>query len=160
MDTPWRLARVKSNFEKTVATHLTARSVENYLPLVVQAVQWTDRVVMTSLPLFAGYVFVRYTPMQRQLVLSTPGMIANGLGEVIPDLELKRIGTALNQGYKLESYLGAGIGSRVRFRNGVFSGTDGIVVPSGDRIKVVVGLSGCVLLFSVESELEDIEVVD
>ena len=41
MNSSWRIVRVKSNCEKKVAAHLTARSIESYLPSVQQRVQWT-----------------------------------------------------------------------------------------------------------------------
>ena len=160
MDNLWRIVHVKSNCEKKAAIHLTARSIENYLPLVLQMAQWTDRTVMSSRPLFPGYIFVRTTLVQRLSVLTTPDVAENGLGEAIPQRELEQIRTASDQGYKLEPQFGRVKGSRVRFRKGVFSGTEGIAVPCGDAVKVVVGLSGCEQLFSVESDLDALDVVD
>ncbi|MGO9434816.1 MAG: transcription termination/antitermination NusG family protein [Terracidiphilus sp.] len=161
MDSSWRTVRVLSNCEKKVAAHLTARSIENYLPLIVEASQWTDRRVIVNRPLFPGYVFVRFTPTQRVLMLSTPGIIRNGLGETIPDLDLERIRAALKEGYRLEPHLGIAEGARVRFRKGIFSGTEGVALTIGDdRFRVVLALSCCQQLFSVESEQAALEVVE
>ena len=161
MDSSWRIVRVLSNCEKKVADHLTARSVENYLPLIVEMAQWTDRKVAASRPLFPGYVFVRFTPAQRVLVVSTPGIIRNGLGEAIPDLDLERIRNALKEGYRLAPHLGVSEGMHVRFREGIFSGAEGIASRiGGDRLRVVVALSSSQQLFSIESELAAVEVVD
>lgn len=160
MNSSWRIVRVKSNCEKKVAAHLTARSIESYLPSVQQRVQWTDRTVMSNRPLFPGYVFARTTPTQKLSVLATPGVAKNGLGEEIPERELEQIRAASDQGYKIEAHLGGVKGSRVRFRDGVFMGTEGIAVPCGDAVKVVVKLSGCERLFSVESELGALDVVE
>jgi transcription antitermination factor NusG len=161
VDSSWRIVRVLANCEKKVADHLTSRSIDNYLPLIVEMSQWTDRRVMVGRPLFSGYVFVRFTPMQRVLVLSTPGIIRNGLGEAIPELDLERIRTAIKEGYKLAPHLGTAEGARVRFRNGIFSGADGIASKVGDgRFRVVLALSGGQQCFSVESESGALDVVD
>ena len=137
------------------------RSVENYLPLIVEMSQWTDRRVMVGRPLFPGYVFVRFTPTQRLLVLSTPGIIRNGLGEAIPELDLERIRTAIKEGHRLAPNRGIAEGTRVRFRDGIFSGAEGIASKAGDdRFRVVVALSGCQQFFSIESESEAFDVVD
>ena len=119
MDYPWCIVRVLSNCEKKVIDHLTSRSVENYFPQIVQESEWTDRTVMASGRLFPGYVFVRFTPMQKVLVVSTPGIIRNGLGGEIPEPELKRIRTALDQGWKLAPHAGSAEGKRVRFLGGI-----------------------------------------
>ena len=161
MDSPWRIVRVLANCEKKVADHLTSRSIENYLPLIMEMSQWTDRQVMVRRLLFPGYVFVRFTPMQRVLVLSTPGIIRNGLGEVIPELDLERVRTAIKEGYRLAPHLDKAEGARVRFRNGIFSGAEGIALQVADnRFRVVVALSGGQQFFSVESELGVLDVVD
>jgi transcription antitermination factor NusG len=161
VDSPWRIVRVLANCEKKVADHLTSRSIENYLPLIVEASQWTDRQVMVRRLLFPGYVFVRFTPMQRVLVLSTPGIIRNGLGEVIPELDLERVRTAIKEGYRLAPHLDKAEGARVRFRNGIFSGAEGIALQVADnRFRVVMALSGGQQFFSVESELGVLDVVD
>jgi hypothetical protein len=92
--------------------------------------------------LFPGYVFVRFTRMEKVLVLSTPGVIRNGLGAEIPEHELERIQTALDQGWKLVPHPGSAQGRRVRFRCGVFSGVEGTATELAANVKVVVAFSG------------------
>ena len=159
VDSSWRMVRVRSNCEKKVADHLTARSVETYVPLVVDTRQWTDRRVKANRPLFPGYVFVRITSCQRVWVLSTPGIVRNGLGETIPEQDLERIRTALQEGYGLAPFPGKAEGISVRFRKGIFSGTEGVASKAGDnRFRVVVALS-CEQFFSLESEIGALDVV-
>ncbi len=161
MESSWRIVRVLANCEKKVSDHLTARSVENYLPLVMEMSQWSDRRVMVNRPLFPGYVFVRFTSAQRVSVLSTPGIVRNGVGEEIPEHDLERIRTALEEGYELAPHPGIAEGTPVRFRNGIFSGAEGIASRVGeDRFKVVMSLSCSQQFFSVETELGTVDVVD
>lgn len=160
MDIPWRIVRVLSNCEKKVADHLTARLVENYFPVVIEESQWTDRKVKVSRPLFPGYVFVHFTPAQRVLVLSTPGIVRNGLGEAILDHDLERIRIALKEGYRLAPHVGAAEGTQVRFRKGLFSGAEGIATKVREDRLIIVALSIGQQYFSVESEPEAVEAVN
>jgi transcription termination/antitermination protein NusG len=95
---------------------------------------------MFSRPLFPGYVFVRFPPMQKVPVLSTPGVMRGGLGGAIPDVELMRIRAALQEGYKLSPHVDHPTGMRVRFRNGPFSGKEGIATKIGVNLSVVLVL--------------------
>jgi transcription antitermination factor NusG len=159
LDYPWRIVRVRSSCEKKVVDHLTARSVDNYFPQIVQKSEWTDRTVIVNRPLFPGYVFVRFAPMQKVLVVSTPGVIRNGVGGEIAAAELERIRTALDQGWKLAPHEGSAEGKRVRFRRGIFSGAEGTAIEVGPDVKVVVGLSACQFFF-IEAGSDDVEVVN
>jgi transcription antitermination factor NusG len=162
MDSSWCLAYVIVNWEKKVSNHLTARSIENYLPLVEEESQWSDRRVSLARPLFPCYVFVRSTRIQRVLVLSTPGVVRNGLSEQpIPEFDLERIRLAISEGYKLTPHLGRAVGTRVRFRTGLFSGAEGVGSKIGEeRFKVVIALRCSQQLFSVESEVGALDVLD
>jgi hypothetical protein len=76
-------------------------------------------------------------------------------------LPCKRIRAAIKEGYKLEPHFGTAEGTRVRFRNGIFSGADGIASKLGDdRFRVVLALSGIQQCSSVESESGTLGVVD
>jgi transcription antitermination factor NusG len=66
---------VITNHEKRVAQHLTVRGLEHFLPFYSERSRWTDRTVVVERPLFAGYVFVRYSPQTRLSLISTPGII-------------------------------------------------------------------------------------
>lgn len=111
-------------------------------------------------PLFPGYIFVRFTPMQRVLALSTPGITRNGLGEPIPEIELERIRAAIKEGYSLAPHPGIIEGTRVSFRDGVFSGVEGIASKAREgHFTVVMNLSYC-QFFSVECDLGSVEVVE
>ena len=97
-ENPWHVLHVISNHEKRVAKHLEVRSVEHYLPLYRKRSQWTDRSVQLERPLFAGYVFVRFSPRERLSVISTPGVVhllGDAAGSEVSCAELDRIRQAL-----------------------------------------------------------------
>src|ERR1700740_1540538 len=71
----WYAVRVRSRFENVVAKHLHARGYELFLPLYKDQRQWSDRLSEIELPLFPGYVFCRFNPVNRLPILSIPGVV-------------------------------------------------------------------------------------
>ena len=161
-DSSWHVLHVVANHEKRVAQHLTARSVEYYLPVYTDRSRWTDRVVTLERPLFVGYVFVRYVPEERVSVISTPGVL-RVLGDterdMVPAVEIDRIREALVTGCLLRPHACVDVGSQVRVLRGVFQGTEGIVTDFRQQCKVVMTLSVTQQCFSLEVDLADIEVL-
>src|SRR5581483_9759257 len=122
-DEPWHVLHVTANHERRVARHLNARSIEHYLPLYTERSRWTDRTVELERPLFAGYVFTRFSPQQRLSVVSTPGVLhlLSGSGfQTVSGKELERIRQGLANGYLLRPHPFLEVGTNVRVRGGVF----------------------------------------
>jgi len=76
-DQHWYALQTRPRHEKKVALILRARQVETFLPLLPCRHQWSDRQKRVDLPLFAGYAFVRISPLSfdRLRVLQTPGVL-------------------------------------------------------------------------------------
>jgi transcription antitermination factor NusG len=164
MDTsPWHVLHVSTNHEKRVTQHLVVRSIEHYLPLYTERVKWTDRTVVAERPRFSGYVFARFTPQSRIAVISTPGVIRL-LGDEERDLvsaeELDNIRSGLTSGLLLRPHTSAPVGTRVRVRDGVFAGALGVVAEFRHRCKVIIMLSGIRQCFSLEVEMDALEVLE
>ena len=159
---PWHVLHVRSNYEKRVAQHLVVRSVEHYLPLYRERVKWTDRTAVTERPLFSGYVFARFVPDARITVISTPGVVRS-LGDdegcLVSCAELDRIREGLSSGLLLRPHACASVGQRVRVRNGIFAGVEGVVTEFRQQCKVIIALAAVRQCFSLELELGDIEVL-
>lgn len=158
----WHVLHVRSNFEKRVAEHLTVRAVEHYLPLYRERVKWTDRTAVTEKPLFSGYVFARFLPEARIVVISVPGVIRS-LGDeevsLVDSSELDKIRQGLDSGLMLRPHLEMAAGTKVRIRGGIFEGFEGVVTELRQRCKVILALSAVRQCFSVEVGLGDIEVL-
>ncbi len=161
-DSPWRVLHVVANHEKRVAQHLTARSLEHYLPLYSTRSKWTDRVVDIERPLFTGYVFVRFARESRISVVSAPGvlrLLGSGIGETVSTEEIERIREGLASGCILRPHPKVSVGEMVRVNRGVFEGVEGIVTELRQQCKVVIALAATRQCFSLEMELDDIEVL-
>lgn len=159
---PWQVLHVRSNYEKRVAQHLAVFGVEHYLPLYRERVKWTDRTVITEQPLFAGYVFARFPPASRIMVISAPGVLrslGNEEGNLVSCAELDRIREGLANGLWLRPHPSASVGARVRVRSGIFDGVEGIVTEFRQPCKVIIALAGAGQCFSLEVELANVEVL-
>jgi transcription antitermination factor NusG len=154
---------VLSNHEKRVAQHLVVRSVEHYLPLYTERVKWTDRTVVAERPLFSGYVFARFSPQSRISVISTPGVL-HLLGDeernMVCDEELAKIRHALASGLPLRPHSGMSVGTRVRVRDGVFAGVEGVVTELRKQCRVIITLAAVRQCFSLETGIDELVVLN
>lgn len=76
MQPKWNALYVKHNHEKAASRFLTAHGVDHYLPLYSEQSEWSShRKVVAERPVFPGYLFVHFTPEQRQFVLRAPGVV-------------------------------------------------------------------------------------
>ena len=159
---PWCVLQVLTNHEKRVAQFLTVRSLEHYLPLYTERSRWTDRTVTLQRPLFPGYLFVRYAVGSRLALVSTPGvlkLLGNETVDTISSEEIERIRGALAEGYILRPHGGVCVGTRVRVRHGMFQGIEGIVTELRRKCMVVITLEAMEQCYSLEANLDDIEVL-
>ena len=159
---PWQVLHVIANHEKSVAQHLSVRSLEHYLPLYTERSRWTDRSVVLERPLFTGYVFVRFSPRARLFVVSTPGVIrllGDHESDTVSAEEIERIRNGLATDCHLRPHPHVSVGTSVRVRSGVFEGVEGIVTEFRHQCRVIITLSAMKQCFSVEVELGDIDVL-
>lgn len=159
---PWFVLHVLSNHEKKVAQHLDVRSIEYYLPLYKEKVRWTDRTVLAERPLFSGYVFARFEPQNRIPVISTPGvlrLLGDQQWDLVEDEELSKIRIGLEKGMLLRPHPTIAVGTNVRIRDGVFAGVEGVVSELRRQCKVIITLSAVRQCFSLETGLDELEVL-
>lgn len=93
-DLQWYAIRTRSRQEKKVYERLFGIGIEPVLPLTRELRQWSDRKVLTELPLFVGYCFAHFSLNNRRMILQLPG-VAGIVGarapEAIPLAELDAI---------------------------------------------------------------------
>lgn len=70
----WYALTVKPQRKKAAAKALTHKRLEQYLPVYKARRRWSDRVKLVELPLFPGYVFCRFSLLEKWTVLVTPGV--------------------------------------------------------------------------------------
>ncbi len=161
-ETPWHVLHVMANHEKTVAKHLSARCVEHYLPLYKDRSRRTDRKVTLYRPLFTGYVFVRFAPQNRSLVITTPSVLrilGDGGRHTASAREIDRIRDGLANGCCLLPHPPLSAGMQVRVRGGFFDQAVGVIKELRQQCKVVIGLPAVQQFYSLEVSYDDLEVL-
>jgi transcription antitermination factor NusG len=71
----WFAVYTRSRFEKKLASLLTEKGIDCYLPLKMEKRQWSDRVKMIEEPLLKSYLFVKVSNREYFNVLNTPGAV-------------------------------------------------------------------------------------
>ena len=141
----WFALRVKSNFEKTVATVVQYKGFEEFLPLYRGYHRWSDRLKAVDSPLFPGYVFCRIDPNFRLPILTISGALHFiGIGKVpvaIDDTEIAAIQKAVRSGLPAEPWEYLKVGQLVRLDDGPLAGLEGILIETRKQFRIVVSVS-------------------
>jgi transcription antitermination factor NusG len=128
----WYALRVRSRYDNTVASHLRARGYESFAPLYKCRRRWSDRFKEIELPLFPGYVFCRFNPLDRLPILSVPGIVhVVGVGRSpvpIDGTEIAAIQAAVKSGLPRQPWPLLQVGRRVRIEYGPLCGVEGILL--------------------------------
>lgn len=142
---PWFALRVKTRFEKIVATVARQKGFEEFLPLYQSRRRWSDRFKSVELPLFPGYVFCRLNPEFRLPLLTIPGVISFvGIGRVpvpVEDAEIAAIRCAIGSGLLAEPYPFLEVGQRVRLAEGPLAGLEGFLVEFRKQQRIAISVS-------------------
>jgi hypothetical protein len=86
-------------------------------------------------------------------------MLGESERDTVSAMEIARIREGLASGCLLRPHPGVALGSPVRVLRGVFAGTEGVVTEFRQQCKIVMALSATGQCFSLEVELEDIEIL-
>jgi transcription antitermination factor NusG len=153
----WYALRVKSRHENIVASHLQARGFESLLPLYKCRRRWSDRFKEIELPLFPGYVFCQFNPMNRLPILTVPGIVhIVGVGRTplpVDEAEMAAILTAVESGLPSRPWPFLQIGHKVRIEYGPLKGVEGILLGFRGHHRLV--LSVTLLQRSVAVQAEE-----
>jgi len=142
----WFALQVRSRWEGTTAGLLRGKGLETLLPTYSTKRKWSDRFKVVEAPLFPGYVFCRFDVHNRLPVLITPGVISVvGRGKTpvaVDDREILSIQSAVGSGIRMEPWPYVEIGERVRVKDDVLDGMEGILTnfKGSDRVVISVTL--------------------
>jgi transcription antitermination factor NusG len=157
----WYAAYTCANHEKRVQGQLEQRRVESFLPVYESVRQWKDRRMRLQLPLFAGYVFVRMTLMDRLRVLEVPSIVRlvgfNGRLSALPDEEIEGLKKGLACGVRAEPHPFLTIGRRVRIAAGPFEGREGILIRRRGNLRVVLSIQLISRSIAVDVDIADVQ---
>ena len=138
LDGKWFAVRVRTRYEKKVASSLDYRGIDSFLPVYRANRKWSDRVAEIDLPLFPSYVFGRFDPSSKLNVLTVPGVIeivGNGASPTpVDNFEIAAQQAAVRSGFMLTPWPFLKIGESVRLVAGPLRNVTGILTAfKGDR---------------------------
>jgi transcriptional antiterminator NusG len=158
---PWEIAHLRSRQEKVVARILLDGQKPFYLPQIEQKKKGSQRTLISHLPLFPGYIFLRAVAGLRETLWRT-NAVANLLE--VPDqaqlnTELLQIRQLQVSGALLTPSVKLIPGDAVRIEEGSFSGYTGVVVKERGSLRLIVSVSILKKSVSVEFPREFLEQV-
>ena len=154
----WFALTVKPQHESAAARALGAFDIPAYVPLYSERRRWSDRVKLIEAPLIPGYVFARFTRLERPVVLKAHGVrsVVQFAGEPAPvaDRELDSIRTLIAAGFPLEPWEGLVPGESVSIDAGPLAGARGVFLRRRDQfcLAVSVELLGRSVIATVNRE--------
>jgi len=157
----WYAIYTRASHEKRVAAELDARTVEHFLPQYSSVRRWKDRRVRLNLPLFPGYVFVRFALQDRLRILQVPSVVRligfGGLPTALPDEEVEILRAGLADQLHAEPHLFLNVGRRVRIVSGPLLGLEGILQRRKNNFRCVVSLDLIHRAFAVDVDAADVQ---
>ncbi len=150
----WYAVQTCARHEKRILEQLELRRVESFLPLYKKQSRWKDRRVTLELPLFPGYIFVRFHLSERLRVLQVPSIVRlvgfAGVATPLPDSDIEHLRQGLEAGIHAVPHPYLENGRRVRIVSGPMAGMVGILLRRKKRDRFVVSLDLIMRSLSVE----------
>ena len=159
----WYAVHTRSNFEQRVAGELGRRGFDSYLPAYDETHQWRDRKKKVAVPLFPGYVFVRFVDSQelRLPVLHTTGVVRilgnGGVIEAVPDEEVDAVRALLRSKVHCHAHPFLREGVRVRVKRGALQDLEGTLVRFKNRARLVISVALIGQSVAAEVDIRDVE---
>jgi transcription antitermination factor NusG len=157
----WYAIYANANHEKRVAQQLGQRSIKHLLPLYESVRRWKDRRVRLQMPLFPGYVFVRFALRDRLQVLQIPGVVrlVSFAGQPAPlrEEDVHALQSCLSHGSQVEPHPYLQAGRRARVRSGPLQGLEGIVLRRKNRTRFIISIDLIMRSMAVEIETDALE---
>ncbi len=154
-DAHWWVLYTRARQEKSLARDLLQREIAFYLPLVRRRLLIRGRPILSHVPLFTGYVFVKGSDEDRVRALMT-----NRVAQVIPVQnalqlvsDLQSIQLLIDQGAPLTVESRLEPGQQVRIRSGPFAGLEGTICKRKNQTRLIVWVK--MLQQGVSLEIED-----
>ncbi len=160
LEHPWYAVRVRSNCERTVSEILREKGFAEFSPFYVARRRWSDRIKRVQLPLFPGYMFCRFDPVNRLPLLQTPGVVnIVGFGQnfiPVDEHEIEAIRAIMTSGNEVQPWHYLRAGQKVRVRSGSLAGVEGVLVKIKNTRRLVVSID--LLQRSVAAELDRVDI--
>ena len=164
MDNAWYALYTRHQHEKVVASLLSGKGFEVFLPLYSTVHRWKDRDKHLSLPLYPGYVFLRDRLEQKLQILMTPGVHSivgtAGCPEPIPNFEIEAVRRVIDSSWAVAPHPFLHIGDRVRVTHGPLEGIEGILLRKKNTFRLVLSMEMLRKAVAVEVDTSMVEPIN
>jgi transcription antitermination factor NusG len=141
----WYALQTAPRKEKLISSVLSEKGYECFLPLYSRRTVWSDRIKVTSLPLFPGYVFSRFDVQARLPILMTPGVnsvVGNGkIPAAVSENDLNAVRAVLRNKLPVEPCDSLEEGDLVRVIRGPLEGLTGSFVQYRGSYRLILSIS-------------------
>jgi transcriptional antiterminator NusG len=142
---PWFALQVRTQHERGVADFLRGSGYEWFLPMYKCRKRWSDRVKEIETPLFPGYLFCRFNPIERLPILKVPGVIQivgyNRQPSEIDASEIRAIQTLVASGIPNQPWPYLHAGDKVQIESGPLRGMSGILTDFKGKHRLIVSIT-------------------
>lgn len=159
----WFAVYTATNNEKKIAQRLNLRGFETFLPLYGTTRRWKNRTTVDlELPLFSGYVFVRFARTESVKILDIPmvySIVGNRQGALaLPDIEIEALRAGLVPADVIP-HVHLQVGQRARIRTGLLANWEGIVTRIDDGLRIVLTVESIMRSIAVRVASDDLELL-
>ena len=121
--------------------------------------RWSDRVKDADVILFPGYLFCRFSAVDKLRVMISPsvrGIVSTGRNPIaVDDSEVSSVRALIATGRPIDVCPFLRIGQHVRIQQGPFASVRGVIIRAQDNWRVVVSVAalGCSASIEVDADL-------
>jgi transcriptional antiterminator NusG len=157
----WFAVWTRSRHEQVVREQLEKKQVEAFLPTVTRWSRWKDRKKKIDWPLFPGYCFARFNPVDTLPVLKCTGVVSivtfDGKPAAIPDFELDSLRVLVGSDLQYDPCPMIREGAMVEVTHGPLKGVVGrLIRKDSDRGRLVLSVDLIGQAVSVEVDIADV----
>lgn len=127
----WYALYTHSRCEFKVEEALKVEGITAYLPVKKTIKKWSDRKKEITVPLFAGYIFIKATEKERLVSLQLKKVVRcltdAGKPAVVPDWQIENLKKMIFANRDVNIIEGLVKGSEVEIKSGVLRGIRGVI---------------------------------
>ena len=157
----WFAIRVRSRCEKLAAVDLETKGFQVCAATAPHRRIWIDRVRTVEMPLFPGYIFGRFRPVDRSTIQRGAGVAgivgAAGTDYPIADEEMDSVLSLLRSGVEVLRSPYLQVGTRVKVSSGPLAGVSGIVQQVKNGYRLVISVEFLQRSVAVELDMAMVE---
>ena len=160
-DVQWFALWTRSRHEQVVREQLAQKHIEVFLPTVTKWSRWKDRKKRIDWPLFPGYCFARFNPLDRLQILKCTGVVSiisfEGEPAPIPEIEISGIRQLVESDLAFDPCPMIREGMMVEVVHGPLKGVVGRLIRKNEKARLVLSVDLIGQAVSVEVDAADVK---